>query len=64
MSATDAEIASWVEKNSFERMPRTGPGEFVRIAVPGAWRENLRPDERTVLEELLGPKLRELGYET
>ena len=64
LSVSDAEISSWVEKNRFERMARTGPAEFVRIARPGAWRQNLRPDEQTALEELLGRKLRELGYET
>lgn len=59
----DGDLARWVEKNRFENMARTGPGEFVRSASPGAWRENLRPEEQAVLDDLLAPKLRELGYE-
>jgi hypothetical protein len=63
LRASDSELTAWVEKNSFKRMGSTGPQEFVRMASPGAWRQNLRPQERAVLEELLAPKLRELGYE-
>lgn len=63
IEATDADIQSWVERNSFERIPNRGPAEFARLAQPGAWRVNLRPDEQAAVEEVLGPKLRELGYE-
>jgi hypothetical protein len=52
-----------VESHRFERMPATGPQEFVRSAAPGSWRENLREDEQSVVERLLGGKLRELGYD-
>ena len=31
--------------------------------VPGSWRENLSAQERAALEQIMGPKLRELGYE-
>ncbi len=64
LRATETEIACWVERNSFEQMASTGPREFVRTAAPGAWRQNLGPAERQALEELLTPKLRELGYES
>ncbi len=63
LAVGDSELTTWIERNDFERMPRIGPGEFWRSASPGAWRENLRPEERDAVQELLGPKLRELGYE-
>ena len=40
-----------------------GPTEINRSATPGAWRENLRPEERAAVEDILGVKLRELGYD-
>jgi Sulfotransferase family len=64
LDSTGPQSAAAVERHRFERMRETGPSEFVRIASPGSWRENLRPDEQAVLEELLAPKLRELGYAT
>lgn len=36
----------------------------VRAASPGLWRENLSDAEQATMGELIGPKLRELGYET
>jgi hypothetical protein len=56
-------LEALVDRHRFERMPATGPQEFVRSAAPGSWRENLREDEQSVVERLLGGKLRELGYD-
>jgi hypothetical protein len=39
-----------------------GPGRFARAASPGLWRENLSPEEQATLDEIIGPKLREVGY--
>ena len=64
LSVSDSDLTAWIERHDFERMPRTGPSEFWRSASPGAWRQNLRPEEREAIQELLGPKLRELGYES
>lgn len=58
-----AEVSDLVARFAFEEIPSRGPTHFFRSATPGAWRENLRPEERSVVEEILGPKLRELGYE-
>jgi hypothetical protein len=63
LAAPQEESAASVERNRFETWPETGPAEFVRSAKPGSWRENLRPEEQAVLNELLAPKLRELGYD-
>jgi hypothetical protein len=50
---------------SFDRLPaeQKGPLKFVRAAQPGLWRENLTGDEQAMVGEIVGPKLRELGYE-
>jgi Sulfotransferase family len=58
-----AEVATLVERFAFDRIRERGPRRFNRSATPGAWRENLRPEERAAVEEVLGAKLRELGYE-
>jgi hypothetical protein len=41
---------------------RRGPGTPYRAAQPGLWRENFSEQEQTVLEDIMGKKLRELGY--
>jgi len=56
-----AEVASVVDRHRFKHQDK-GPTRQNRFATPGAWRENLRPDERAAVEEILGAKLRELGY--
>jgi hypothetical protein len=42
---------------------KRGPGTKFRAATPGLWRENFDDDEKALLEEIMGQKLRELGYE-
>ena len=58
-----AEVAAIVDRFAFERHKWRGPTAFNRSATPGAWRENLRPEERAAVEDILGEKLRELGYD-
>jgi hypothetical protein len=59
------ELRAVVEKHSFEQLPteQRGPKEFFRAAQPGLWRQNLSPEEQAAVVGILGPKLRELGYE-
>ena len=57
------EVVALVERFDFERLPDRGPNEHVRIAQPGAWRKNLRPEEGAAVERTLGAKLKELGYD-
>ena len=40
-----------------------GRRKGVRAASPGLWRENLSASEQRAIAEIIGPKLRELGYE-
>jgi len=56
------DIAAVVDRFQFERLPDRGADGQHRFATPGAWRDNLRPDERAAVEEVLSAKLRELGY--
>jgi hypothetical protein len=58
-------LARFVEENTFERLSggETGPQAFFRAGTPGFWRENLRAEEQAAVEEVIGPKLRELGYD-
>jgi Sulfotransferase family len=62
----DAQLAGWVEQYSFERIPTEarGPHGFFRAGSPGMWRESLTTEEQAVLEAIIGPKVRELGYPT
>jgi Sulfotransferase family len=57
------DVARVVDEFAFERLPYRGPDQQNRFATPGAWRDNLRPDERNAVQDILLPKLRELGYE-
>jgi hypothetical protein len=57
-------IRAAVRDAEFARLPveQRGRGKFARAAQPGLWRENLSAEEQAVLEELIGARLRELGY--
>ena len=62
--ATREEIQEDADVMSFERIPAElrGKGRFARSARPGAWRDNLSEAEHSVMERVMGAKLRELGY--
>ena len=57
------DVAKVVDEFAFERLPYRGPDQQNRFATPGAWRDNLRADERGAVQDILLPKLRELGYD-
>lgn len=62
----DAEAASEVEdRHRFEQAPSElrGSGRELRLAKPGAWRENLSEIEQLEMHQALGDALREFGYE-
>lgn len=65
VETTDSSLAALVKKHSFESAPRErrGPGKPMRAATPGLWRENLTEEEQGIMNEVMGPKLSELGYE-
>ena len=51
-------------KFTFENLhpEQKGPGKFARSASPGKWRDNFSEEEKKVLEKIMGPLLRILGY--
>jgi Sulfotransferase family len=57
-----AEVA---DRYAFDRIPEEerGSGKFHRAATPGLWRQNMGAAEQKVLHEVMGEKLRELGYD-
>jgi Sulfotransferase family len=58
----EAELARSVEKHSWENIPQEekGEGKFHRKARPGAWREDLSPEQVEIVEGVAGSLLREL----
>jgi hypothetical protein len=65
LEVDEARLAIWIERHAFERVPAgaRGPQAFHRAASPGMWRENLSAEEQTIVEAIVGPKVRELGYD-
>jgi hypothetical protein len=61
----DAALRDSIEANSFAAIPRRlrGPGTPRRAATPGLWRENMTAAEQEAMLAIIGPKVRELGYE-
>ena len=61
----DDELERTVAEHAFEAIPKRlkGPGKPRRAATPGLWRQNLSENEQEIMAEVMGPKLRELGYE-
>jgi peptidoglycan/xylan/chitin deacetylase (PgdA/CDA1 family) len=53
-----------VEVNAFESVApeHKGPTKFFRSASPGAWQSNMTETEAAILHEVMGDKIRELGY--
>jgi hypothetical protein len=66
LETDEATLRDAVEANAFEAIPSRmrGSGTPRRAATPGLWRENLTAAEQEAMEEIIGPKLRELGYES
>jgi hypothetical protein len=62
----EARIREITERHAFAEVPeqRRGPGKRRRAASPGQWRESLTPEERELAQEIMGPNLAELGYES
>jgi Sulfotransferase family len=63
LSLEPIDLTAVVDRLRFEKLPDRGADKFNRSATPGAWRDNLRPEERAAVERILSDKLRELGYE-
>lgn len=65
LERSEADRDEAIRSNEFGLLPEQerGPGKQFRAASPGRWRENLSQEEQRVMEEIMGSKLRELGYE-
>jgi Sulfotransferase family len=65
IDASDGDVEAIVARHAFKAVPKDsrGPGKAVRAATPGLWRQNLTPDEQQAMHEIMGDKLREVGYE-
>lgn len=57
------DIDQIIAERAFNALPTTGKQEFARSARPGAWRDNLAPAERRLLDAVMAETLTELGYE-
>ena len=55
------EIRRAVEKNSWEKVPEDekGSGKFYRKASPGGWREDLSPEQVSLIEEIAAEPIAE-----
>jgi hypothetical protein len=58
------ELDAVADRHAFDNLDRSDRGRLKRnrAAAPGAWRSNLRPDERRAMNEILDPELERLGY--
>lgn len=65
LDVSDGDLDAIVARYEFGSAPkdRRGPGKDMRAATPGLWRRNLTDAEQRAMDEIMGPKLRELGYE-
>lgn len=61
----DEVLRDVVARQSFSAIPpeERGSGKAFRAATPGLWREHMARAEQKLVNELLGEKLEELGYE-
>ena len=61
ISVDEGELARAVEKHSWENIPeeQKGEGKIFRKAKPGAWREDLTPEQVEIVERITAPLLEE-----
>jgi Sulfotransferase family len=64
LNVSEKAIDGIVARHSFQEIPpgKKGPGKQARAATPGLWREHLTEEEKSILEQVMGEKLTELGY--
>ncbi len=65
ISTSTERLHQIAEEHSFDGVPKEkrGAGERIRQAEPGGWRRSMSADEQAAINRIMGPKLRELGYE-
>jgi hypothetical protein len=52
------------DRHAFERVPpqESGSDKAIRLAKPGAWKENFSAEEQLAMHEVMGETLAEFGY--
>jgi hypothetical protein len=57
--ADEEHLARIVDKHAWENIPEEekGPGKFYRKATSGGWREDLTPDQASMIEKITSPLL-------
>ena len=65
LERSGAERERMLAETAFSAVPdaRRGATERNRAAQPGLWRENLNNEEQRISIEIMGPRLKRLGYE-
>jgi hypothetical protein len=65
LQRTAPEREQMLAETAFDSLPakRRGATERNRAAQPGLWRENLNEEEQRICTEIMGPRLKRLGYE-
>jgi len=59
------ELETLVDKNSFENIPveLKGKGKSIRSATPGKWKQNFSNVEKELINQIMLPTLKKLGYD-
>ena len=65
ISIEDEEIQKIVAKYQFNKIPDSekGPGKFIRIATPGAWKDHFSKEEQDLMHSIMSKTLQKWGYE-
>jgi hypothetical protein len=65
LERSPGELDAMLSATAFDAVPheRRGDTERNRAARPGLWRENLSDEEQRICTEIMGPRLKRLGYE-
>jgi len=65
ISIEDEEIQKIVDKYQFDKIPDSekGPGKFIRIATPGAWKDHFNEKEQDLMHSIMSKTLQKWGYE-
>ena len=64
INATEDTIKSITENSSFEKIPsdNKGKNKFARLATPGSWQEKFSKKEQNIMNDIMGPTLKKVGY--
>jgi hypothetical protein len=63
LPVTEQRLAEVVDKHSFENIPQRerGEGKFYRKATSGGWKDDLTPEQASIVEDITAPLIDELS---